>query len=554
MPDISILPELDGKVVYQAFSVALKGVLTITGILSQTEFNNLKALSTDPQWVSAVNKLDYSSKYAYLEILAPYFPAGDAAPNLFFFGQVPQSSSPPTQTDSSDEIKTTKRVFYLQYMILAVMTQLKQQLVLKTIQQGFLDIDGRVPQLLLTSADINNSSTLDSTITSGTGFQGYLIAGSTDTYRFVVSNPSANTFDFNNISLTFSHVTPQGQVSNNLTLNKDQAYKVKFPQDVNDVQLRTLRTAPVPLSAYMFASEQTLQSKVRVVFENISRATVVTNAFNLSIDEIQFFQTSRNVDFSNLTFTDLQGIQTYSFLRDSINVGAPTLLSRLFILAPLATNQTDLVRAIAQGTSWSQDLIANLLTARYLGMPDSAVAALFKDWTELAKLNGAVNVYTALNLTKATMEQLHGFADPLPLNEISRQYSDAASFRLLLPSPTDSTWSTTLTSANDSQRKSRRQALVQYLLRQQYIQDRGATDADGLFEFLLIDVQMGACLQTSRIKQAISTVQLFVKRCLLNLEVNNHIFSDSIDQTRWSWMQKDRLWFNNRNVFLYPES
>ena len=80
-------------------------------------------------------------------------------------------------------------------------------------------------------------------------------------------------------------------------------------------------------------------------------------------------------------------------------------------------------------------------------------------------------------------------------------------------------------------------------------------DADSLFEFFLIDVQMDACMETSRIKQAISTVQLFVQRCLLGLEDTGTAYANgALDRDRWDWMQKYRVWEANRKVFLYPEN
>jgi ABC toxin-like protein/neuraminidase-like protein len=95
---------------------------------------------------------------------------------------------------------------------------------------------------------------------------------------------------------------------------------------------------------------------------------------------------------------------------------------------------------------------------------------------------------------------------------------------------------------------------------QQDLIDWGVLDADSLFEFFLIDVQMDACMDTSRIKQAISSVQLFVQRCLLGLEekqVNGAevgVSNNAIDRARWDWMQRYRVWEANRKVFLYPEN
>jgi len=84
--------------------------------------------------------------------------------------------------------------------------------------------------------------------------------------------------------------------------------------------------------------------------------------------------------------------------------------------------------------------------------------------------------------------------------------------------------------------------------------DWGVLDADSLFEFFLIDVQMDACMETSRIKQAISSVQLFVQRCLLGLEEEHGVPKDALDRDRWEWMQRYRVWEANRKVFLYPEN
>src|SRR6266542_2099369 len=57
---------------------------------------------------------------------------------------------------------------------------------------------------------------------------------------------------------------------------------------------------------------------------------------------------------------------------------------------------------------------------------------------------------------------------------------------------------------------------------------------------------------TSRIKQAISSVQLFIQRCLLNLE--SEVSPAEIDTDWWEWMKHYRIWEANRKVFLYPEN
>ncbi|MGH9751738.1 MAG: neuraminidase-like domain-containing protein, partial [Blastocatellia bacterium] len=76
--------------------------------------------------------------------------------------------------------------------------------------------------------------------------------------------------------------------------------------------------------------------------------------------------------------------------------------------------------------------------------------------------------------------------------------------------------------------------------------------ADKLFEFFLMDVQMEPCMQTSRIRHALSSVQLFIERCRMNLEPR--VSPASIKAKQWEWMKRYRVWEANRKVFLYPEN
>ncbi|KAM0426814.1 hypothetical protein ACHAQK_012313 [Fusarium lateritium] len=96
--------------------------------------------------------------------------------------------------------------------------------------------------------------------------------------------------------------------------------------------------------------------------------------------------------------------------------------------------------------------------------------------------------------------------------------------------------------------------LISFLLSQDYFRSRKIYDANGLFEFFLIDVQMAAEQSTSRIQQAISTIQLYIQRCLLGVEVKGRLRPTSIDKNRWQWMQRFTLWQANRRVFLFPEN
>jgi hypothetical protein len=100
---------------------------------------------------------------------------------------------------------------------------------------------------------------------------------------------------------------------------------------------------------------------------------------------------------------------------------------------------------------------------------------------------------------------------------------------------------------SDALREKQRSALIAYLVFQ-----RGLREVDELFAALLIDVQMDACQLSSRIKQAISSVQLFVQRAMLNLEKDVAI---SRSRARiWDLKKNYRVQEAARQVFMFPEN
>ncbi|MBK8025110.1 MAG: hypothetical protein IPK19_27825 [Chloroflexi bacterium] len=62
-------------------------------------------------------------------------------------------------------------------------------------------------------------------------------------------------------------------------------------------------------------------------------------------------------------------------------------------------------------------------------------------------------------------------------------------------------------------------------------------------------------METSRIRHALSSVQLFIERCLMNLEagVSPDAFS-APKRKAWNWMKRYRVWEANRTVYLFPEN
>lgn len=115
-------------------------------------------------------------------------------------------------------------------------------------------------------------------------------------------------------------------------------------------------------------------------------------------------------------------------------------------------------------------------------------------------------------------------------------------------------WREVIRPMNDALRGLQRDALVAFILHHMRGNQKTAhiDTPDKLFEYFLMDVEMDPCMQTSRIRNALSAVQLFIERCLMNLEPE--VSPASIDATKWTWMKRYRLWEANRKVFLFPEN
>src|SRR5262249_24415258 len=76
--------------------------------------------------------------------------------------------------------------------------------------------------------------------------------------------------------------------------------------------------------------------------------------------------------------------------------------------------------------------------------------------------------------------------------------------------------------------------------------------ADDLFQYFLIDPETQPSVQTSRIRLALSAVQLFIERIVRNLEPAAS--ATDIDVAQWQVLKRYRLAQASLEVFLWPEN
>lgn len=194
---------------------------------------------------------------------------------------------------------------------------------------------------------------------------------------------------------------------------------------------------------------------------------------------------------------------------------------------------------LAQLRRGAADLTA-LLTRLGVTAPDIAAPAL------LARALTAMTRAQGLGLG---MADLIAAATSRPDEAANRRLSAALRARF---APAD--WLGTIRPVNDAMRALQRDALVAWCLFQFARTPASAhiDSVDKLFEFFLMDVAMQPNVLTSRVRNALSSIQTFTERCLMGLEAN--VAPASIDPARWAWMKRYRVWEANRKVFLFPEN
>jgi hypothetical protein len=195
--------------------------------------------------------------------------------------------------------------------------------------------------------------------------------------------------------------------------------------------------------------------------------------------------------------------------------------------------------------------IAVALNAKSPALTASTLSGTLADMAVLTDIANALNLVTRYSINGATLVQLAA-ATPGP-------DTAAAAMGALQAQYPQSAWFAAVTPVENQLRQARRDALVGYLLDQGPAATPGQQflTTDAIFDYYLIDPDMCACGETTRLLQPSLAIQQFVQQCFLNLT-----FGATIDTgpdaasawQEWSWRQQYRLWQANREVFLYPEN
>lgn len=538
--------------------------LQVIGILTTEETAQAKALSSDPGWAKAIDRVGKQPKNSFNDALLGVFPEQDreAAKDILLAGDV----LPPDGNTPLD-----KRFFFLQHFLPFLRQQLAHRFIIDTLA-GATSLPTNVTDALLSSLltvgtanqpaigileGIKTQPVADSGV-----WKGYLIPPADAALIFVITSetqPLPLLLDGELIPFKYQQEDPSNVWSTDLTskLKAGKLYWLEVTgQSAEQLQWKSPTSAKAAIPTSSLLPDYSKGSEAKV-FTKLSKAALVINGFNLSVDEITYWQTHADdfdqFDLNAITLRHWLRLQAYTTLRNSLPKAETTLLD-LFEWAakPVdATKQNDKVAALSHEifdvTNWKEDNIKKLLKPEHFDLmhPDS-----FRNEVNLVKLQKAIIVADKIAVD---IDRLFDWAKPGSKFWVCHQIAE--SIRNAIRARYDQEdWEQVVKPLNDQLRENQKLALIAYLLVQPDLIDWGVIDADSLFEFFLIDVQMDACMETSRIKQAISSVQLFVQRCFLGLEDKYGVSSDVLDRDRWDWMQRYRVWEANRKVFLYPEN
>lgn len=294
----------------------------------------------------------------------------------------------------------------------------------------------------------------------------------------------------------------------------------------------------------------------------LHKASILTNALKLAEDEVSFLeQTNRGLPTLNLNGLPVSRNESVSA---AIDKQAPSHFTALLRAAQLVAFSRDLPvsdvrltqlfeasdiahasKTLITATGWDWSLISDLIGP---GSFDLSLSD-FRNEEWAIRLKDCVRLSERLGVSPKSLFHWSTISsDFRTLEKIGQDVKKCTQGQY-----DDATWLTVAKPLNDKLRDAQRNALVAYLLPRMEL-----NDADQLFEHFLIDAEMGVCTETSRISLAHSSVQLFVKRCLMNLEDSgdiNAVRPDQIDSDQWEkWRKHYRYWQANYQVMLHPEN
>ncbi|KAJ9412648.1 hypothetical protein QL093DRAFT_2032169 [Fusarium oxysporum] len=297
----------------------------------------------------------------------------------------------------------------------------------------------------------------------------------------------------------------------------------------------------------------------------LEKVVMIVAGFKLGVDELNWLFTFRSqtndpaaawlnieqlpLEFSDQFVPDFPGwerLVAVIRVRDSFPNGKDILNFMWTASRSTQTAKPEFLTSLAGLTLWDVEALKALDGPTGLNF---TFPRAYQDETALLKIAAALSLVRKIGST---------VSDAILLAGSSVTQTAARAVRQAVKSKYDQdTWNTVARPLQNILREKQRAALVSYTLTHPDRSQRKTwhTPAD-ISAFFLIDVEQGPCAFSSRIKQAIGSVQTFVQRCLLNLETE--VIADTEVDDGWveweSYLKSILLASANREILSYPEN
>jgi hypothetical protein len=292
----------------------------------------------------------------------------------------------------------------------------------------------------------------------------------------------------------------------------------------------------------------------------LQKAATIITRMKLTPEELAWIATAGWLDLNALPvaptatgqplFGAWERLVDFAGLRDAVRSDKAALLE----LLRMAAAQSDAngkpidgatyLPALAQRAGWDLGDLTYLAGAFGWTFPGS-----YTDERNLLRLKACFDLLKRLGLSASTVVPWASADPPDQASALDATRVRGQSIKSAVKAKYDEdTWKTVAKPLTDVVREKQRAALVSYLTWK-----NGARTSNDLLARYLVDVEMAPCQMTSRIAQAIGSVQLFVQRCFLHLEDEVDLGVEAAEEWK-KWRGRYRFWEANRKVFLYPEN
>ncbi|EHK19562.1 uncharacterized protein TRIVIDRAFT_132119, partial [Trichoderma virens Gv29-8] len=356
------------------------------------------------------------------------------------------------------------------------------------------------------------------------------------------------------------------------SLNQGQPSLLEFSQGLS---LQTLSFSTSKGEASFNETSVFSASRAKIISHHLScleRCLNIAETLKLGPEEVNFYR-QRGVDLFDLKLNDMRTLLDFLRIRKQFGASGTSLVGYCQYLqrasrriadqagdhdqakaeedkAEVEKAWAELVAETRQVTKLTAENISIFFNLQWpsTSASEAAMNLLARNLSPLQKLADCCEMSSTLAVSISTLHQWS------QVSHLPTKPEDFDSIGQLKASLSSGNATNALTCARESLASTQQRVLQEALLRLPEFKAKKITTPDDLSAELLIDVKMGPAMQTSRIAQAIASVQLFVQRSHLGLEKLYGLPTTAVKRPLWSWMSKYTLWQANRKVFLYPEN